>query len=416
MHTLALAATHVGQRRQHNEDRYCVNDELGLYAVADGMGGHAKGEVAAQLSVDTVESHLRDRVDELRRAREAADGNALVELVRGATHAACAAVFHAARERPTQSGMGCTLSVLVVADSTAVLGHIGDSRVYLLRDGHVEQLSQDHTYAAEMLRGGRVDPSDPILQRYKHVLSRAVGQQEVVQVDLLQFAVLPGDRLLLCSDGLSEYVPSDDWLATALGDADFDGVPDALVAMANNAGGKDNITAVAVQVTVDPAHHAAMLQLRTDFHVKIDALNSVWLFENLSFTQMNRVLEICEAVVYAVGQEVTIEGDPIGHLILVLEGELELRRGGRRVANIAGGEHVGATSLARPRRARGTLVALKRTHALVLRREDFGALCQARPWLGIALLQRLALRLGDTLDRAVVDDANAGEPLTGSIV
>ena len=416
MHTIGVGTSHVGQRRRENEDRYLVDNDLGLYIVCDGMGGHAKGEVAAQLAIDTAAQHLRDHRDEIATLAVDGDTGQLEALVRAAVDASCRAVYLMGSQLPENSGMGCTLTLLLCAEHTAVMGHVGDSRLYLLRSDEISLMSQDHTYAAEMLRTGQFPPDEALMKRFKHVLSRAIGTQEFVQVDTLAFDFLPGDRLLLCSDGLSEYTTDNDWLAAQLASDEFDGIPDALVAHANAQGGKDNISAVVLRVAIDPAHQDAMLLLRTDIQVKLDALTGMFLFEDLSLAQITRVLDASQAQVWEQGRTLAAEGDPIADLIIVLDGELALSRGGTRLTTVGAGEHIGATSLARPRRARATLIATRKTRVLRLERQAFRDLCQARPWLGVALLERLVTHLGDSLDQALLSDAARGEAVDSALV
>ncbi len=401
MHTTGTGCSDRGRKRDHNEDRFHVDDELGLYIVSDGMGGHAKGEVASRLAVEAVARevrHQRALVEAV--AHQAAPAEALVQLIEAAVQAAGRLIHDQAGAAPEQTGMGCTLTALVVAGSRAAMAHVGDSRLYLLRDGKLEQLSQDHTYLAEMKRKG-LDADEGLAKRFGHILSRALGSQAAVEVDTLAFETVPGDRLLLCSDGITRYVPDEDALVARLAGDDPDLVAEALVGFANESGGADNSTAVVIQVASDDADDEVAQRVRTDCQVKLDALSSVFLFESMSFARISRVLNACEVEVWEAGREVVGQGDRLASLIVVLSGELELTRGSEVIGLVRAGEEVGATSLARPRTARAGLQSRERTKLLRLKRSRFRDLAQARPGLGLALLERLALRLGDDLDAAL---------------
>jgi serine/threonine protein phosphatase PrpC len=247
MRVHGIGHTDTGKQRTQNEDSFLVDDDLGLYVVSDGMGGHAAGEIASALAVAAVEGVVRERSAALDAAREGGLAQEeLASIARAAVQAAARQVYHRATSPEGDAGMGCTLTVLLVAGSGAAMAHVGDSRLFLSRDGKMSQLSMDHTLAQELVRAGAFKPEDVRAHPYAHVLSRSVGTQPAVQVDTLEFDVLPGDRLVLCTDGLSEYVEDPAWLAAQIRDRSFDTLAEKLVSHANEAGGKDNITVLLV--------------------------------------------------------------------------------------------------------------------------------------------------------------------------
>jgi len=237
------SASHVG-RRDNNEDALCAAPELGLFAVADGMGGYAGGEVASAIVVDTLSRFF---------ARVAGDAETTwpYQPERGLCHCAgmvSVAVHHAHEEvRAKKTGfladMGSTVAALVVREGHAVIAHVGDSRVYRLRAGALAQLTRDHSLAEEMrAAGGQVGDDFP----YRNVITRAVGMREGHRADVVTSSLEPGDVFLLCTDGLTESLDETD-IAAALGHAPALAAP-ALVRAAYDAGGRDNITAVVVRV------------------------------------------------------------------------------------------------------------------------------------------------------------------------
>ena len=230
------AATDIGLVRQSNQDAVYVDGALAV--VADGMGGHAAGEVAAQIAVATV--------------REGYYADESVEGLVAAVERANAAIVRDAKENPERFGMGTTLLAVAITYDYAgaaspTLVHVGDSRAYQLRDGALRQLTQDHSVAEEWVRMGRLTPEEAEVHPRRHQLTRGVGVEEEVAVDVLSIDAQVGDRLLLCSDGLSnELVP--DELARLAGDpVDLDDAVEGLVAAARAAGGHDNISVVLLE-------------------------------------------------------------------------------------------------------------------------------------------------------------------------
>ena len=247
----SAAGTDVGLKREHNEDSLLVNEDLGLYVVCDGMGGHAGGETASRLAVETIERELlgaRLRPDDPLSSDAPLTETPLAAALREAVESACAAVFHASHERPELAGMGTTCISLLIRDQRAIVGHVGDSRAYLVRDGQVHQLSEDHSLVNEQVRAGLLSPEEARHSRLRNIITRSVGFEEDVLVDVLGVETRAGDRFLLCSDGLANLIANDE-IRDCLLKHDLDDVPVRLIQLANDRGGDDNITVVAVQRT-----------------------------------------------------------------------------------------------------------------------------------------------------------------------
>jgi serine/threonine protein phosphatase PrpC len=240
----------VGRRRATNEDSFYYDDRIGLYAVADGMGGHAAGEIASQEAIDTVRGMVRQG-EGLLRSVEAGDHSPealwrVGRLLESAVQAATYMVFGIAQNDPEQAGMGTTLSALLLCGPFGVVAQVGDSRVYMVRDDRVAQLTEDHTLIAWQLKQGIISENEAALSPHKNVITRAVGSREYVQVDTQFFKVEPGDVFLLCSDGLHGYLQDEEIPeVVALS-------PEAAVRefidTANLRGGRDNITTIVVKV------------------------------------------------------------------------------------------------------------------------------------------------------------------------
>lgn len=245
----SVALTDVGMKREHNEDSFLVNEDLGLYVVCDGMGGHAGGETASRLAVQTVERELlsaRLRTDNpFASAAQLAD-TPLAGALREAVEGSCAAVFRTSKLNPELHGMGTTCICLLIHETKALVGHVGDSRAYLVREGEVVQLSEDHSLVNEQVRAGLLTPEEARVSRLKNIITRSVGFEEDVLVDVMGVETKPGDRFLLCSDGLSNLIANEE-IGEMLATKRFEEIPKALIDLANDRGGDDNITAVAVE-------------------------------------------------------------------------------------------------------------------------------------------------------------------------
>ncbi|MEN8184878.1 MAG: Stp1/IreP family PP2C-type Ser/Thr phosphatase [Myxococcota bacterium] len=234
----AAASTHVGRRRRINEDRYALAPDLGLYLVADGMGGHTAGQVASELAADAA----------LRAVRTLQDTPAsLAEKLRYAVTSANREIYQTARQRPELAGMGTTLVSVLVSEGRAALGHVGDSRAYLVRAGRIRQLTDDHSVVGELLRRREISPDAAREHPHRHVLTRALGVRPMVEPDLAELSPEPEDVFVLCSDGLTAHLEDDEIAARVDAEADPDVCVESLVETANERGGEDNITVLVLR-------------------------------------------------------------------------------------------------------------------------------------------------------------------------
>ncbi|MBV5337315.1 MAG: Stp1/IreP family PP2C-type Ser/Thr phosphatase, partial [Deltaproteobacteria bacterium] len=232
--------------RSHNEDSILLEPALNLYAVADGMGGHKGGEYASRICLDTMRDYLLMAAKghaPLVGDRDAAHSEA-VNLLGSAVRFANRAVFEAAFSKPEWLGMGTTIVALTVNDAKVSLAHVGDSRAYLLRQGTFQQITQDHSWVEEQVRAGLMSRDEALFAKGRNVLTRAIGQEEVVLVDLNELELQAGDRLLLCSDGLYGMVADEEIAALISVAKNPEEACRELVACANGRGGRDNISVI----------------------------------------------------------------------------------------------------------------------------------------------------------------------------
>jgi PPM family protein phosphatase len=239
--------TNVGMKRQANEDSFHLPVDERLAIVADGMGGHASGEVASQMAVETVVSHFKATAEEQTLTWPfKVDRGHMVEQNRLITAVKLANlnIHERAQRDPNCKGMGTTFVGMYFLDDKVLIAHVGDSRVYRVRDGHIEQLTEDHSLINDYIKMKRMTAEEAATWPHKNVIVRALGMKESVQVDLIGETPHVGDLYLLCSDGLSGMITDETILEIMLREGDLDRASDRLIAAANAAGGGDNITVV----------------------------------------------------------------------------------------------------------------------------------------------------------------------------
>ncbi len=404
----AWALSHPGQKRQNNEDAHLADRDAGLFLVCDGMGGHAAGEHASAIAVETVRSALTQQGPLLERYDLSDDAErprlrlALRAVLARAVEAASAEIFRQGEQDLRFRGMGTTASLLWIVRDRAYIAHVGDSRIYLRRNGAVHQLTEDHTVLAELLRR---DPhmDRAVLERlpYRHSLSRAVGAQAAVQVDTLDLELLPNDRFVLCSDGLHGYFDEPEALGGLLDAGPLEQAAQRFIEFANAAGGKDNITALVVDAGRPLAQQPAVGDTIVEQHrFSMEGLKAIRLFQHLSYKELIALLNITEAERFAPGTVVIREGEHGDQLYLIVQGHCEVDKGGETVATLQAGDHFGEMALVDRFPRSATVRTLAPTEVRSVRRGPFYELLRADPLLSNKVMwnivQVLSARLRDT--------------------
>jgi PPM family protein phosphatase len=243
--------THVGMTRNHNEDALHLPVDERLAIVADGMGGHASGEVASRMAVDTVVEYFKETAEEqiltwpFKVDRQG--GEDVTRLVT-AIKLANVKIHEQAQRDPACKGMGTTIVAALFRDDTIVVGHVGDSRLYRIREGGIHQVTEDHSLINDYIKMKRMTADEAATWPHKNVIVRALGMKESVQVDVHTEQPRLGDCYLLCSDGLSGMIGDDTIREVIGGERDLDRAAEELISAANYAGGKDNITVVLARI------------------------------------------------------------------------------------------------------------------------------------------------------------------------
>jgi serine/threonine protein phosphatase PrpC len=401
----AFPATDQGQRRETNEDQYLIDESLGLYIVCDGMGGHAAGEVAAERSVAFAAEHIRSHADVLAKASSTPDGYyRVLKLAENATQEASLRLYEQACTDTTLAGMGTTMTMLLVVDNKAVMAHVGDSRLYMMRGGKVHQLSIDHTLANDLLQAGRLTKEEAEVSRYNHVLTRSIGQQKQVHVESLLFDLFPGDTCLLCSDGLSNYFEDQAMVAEFLASEDLPSLADRFIEFANDRGGSDNITLIVLRVIGDSDDADS-----SDAQRRLDVLNSTFLCRGLTISRLIRVLNISAVVDCAPGQELLSAGQACDGMYVVLEGRLTVKDDPLLPSSLSSGDCLGQSTLLRPGKLHASVVVDEPTRLLFIPRSKFEKLCRRLPKLGSTLLKNLGQHLSEQLENLQIFSEKATE-------
>jgi len=224
--------TDKGLVRKENEDAFCIEKDLGLLAIADGMGGHASGEVASKMAIEILRNSLKK------------EGEPVPDRLNSGVKLANKMIYEASRSQSQLNGMGTTLTAVQFDGNRLSIAHVGDSRAYLIRGGVIEQLTDDHTIVFEQMARGMITREEAARSDMRNILSKALGIAPEVDVDMEELTVSEGDQLVLCSDGLSELISDDEILAEVQSSNRPDLVCNELVDLANQRGGEDNITVI----------------------------------------------------------------------------------------------------------------------------------------------------------------------------
>jgi serine/threonine protein phosphatase PrpC/CRP-like cAMP-binding protein len=407
--------TDVGQQRDHNEDNYLVDKKLGLYVVCDGMGGHAAGEVASALAVRTFHEELKKNYEFVedyvagKTGVEKVTRRQVLKMLESAVNRASNRVHAEAQKDVAKRGMGTTLVSILVAGNQAFVVWVGDSRIYLLRDGVLEQLTEDHTVFNELLKRKKLPREEIEKLPQKNAITRAIGVYEHTEPDSLIVDLVAGDRFLLCSDGLSGYFEDDvEDLGRMMSVPDEAAAVKSMIDAANTRGGKDNITAVLVAYgdsSKRDEKRARRVQLKREI------LARMTLFRALNDREILRLLQVVEVVAFKDQDAVIREGDKGEELYIVLTGSVKVKRGDTLLATLGPGDHFGEMALIRSQPRSATVVSDLDSELMVIRRSDFFEILRNEHQLAVKLLWQFLTVLGDRLDETNRELGQAREEL-----
>lgn len=375
----AAAQTDVGRIRQNNEDSFLCEPELGLYAMADGMGGHAGGEVASAMAVEGLRRAIAQAPDRQFLENPSLENRrAMLQFLTKAVSEANAAIFARGIADPALRGMGCTLDVVLIRGRSLFLAHVGDSRVYGLLGGVLYQMTEDHTLGQTLLNSGTVSADEVAKHPQRNVLMRALGVYPKVEVDTAYVDIAPDDVYLLCSDGVYGMVDPNLIDRALRKPSDF--AVQTLIQGALDGGGRDNATAVVVRVNSagdSPAIRVGSEEVRS-------AMAKASLFADFSHAELLRMQQMASGHVLKAGEVFITAGQPVQHIFLVLDGMLSTWREGIRVGWLGPGDPFGELSL-HPGSSAVTVQADQPSRILMFPLDEMQALMRTDTALGVKL-------------------------------
>lgn len=405
----AWAHTDVGRQRSHNEDNYIVSQELGLFGVADGMGGHAAGEVASEQALNSLCEAIAERINELRLlAGENPEKHRkkIISIMESAVQHSAKSVYTLSQSKASSRGMGTTMSVILTLGNKGIVAHVGDSRVFLLRQGELKQLTEDHSLVNEQLRLGLITEEEAERSPYKNVITRAVGASESVEPDIVVVDLQEGDRFLLCSDGLHGYFENVE-LRPFLGEENPAPIAQKLTDLANHRGGKDNITAIVLSVQSEDSKRQGSSSLastseklpvtqpefteppsaRTEITLRMDALQAIPLFEHMTYDELVHVMSITFLKSYQDSEIIFKEGSKGDLLYILLGGKVGLFARGKRLETLEAGRHFGELAVVERAPRDSTAIAEdNETQLLTVKRKSLLAMLRKNQGLAVKLL------------------------------
>jgi len=358
----------VGVVRPHNEDAFLIEPSLQLFAVCDGVGGRLGGAEASRLATEHI-SHMvgrqRRQIDDFVEGTGTATRRDVGLVLEQSISDASRRVRHAAMQNPQLAGMATTVASVLVAGNHAFVAHVGDSRVYLLRSRVLHLLTEDHSLMNDMRRRGRAMERGSIAAGYQEALTRALGLLDTARVDMLDLEVMPGDRFVLCSDGVHGVV-GDEMMQAIVAEGSPQEAADELIEAALQKGAPDNATAVVVELMDNAAgDRAARLRRR------LEAIQGVTIFRYLPFADLMRVAGIATEQVISGGADIFVDGEQGDKMYIVLAGEVSVRKQEVELAILKAGAHFGEMALIERAPRSATVRAKGHVEVLVFDREGF---------------------------------------------
>ncbi|MDX1682785.1 MAG: cyclic nucleotide-binding domain-containing protein [Phycisphaeraceae bacterium] len=406
----AHGATDVGRKRDHNEDSFSIDEEVGVYIVCDGLGGHAAGEVASEIACSTIQRVLSQNRKVLSSYAEdptlynRARATAIIEV---AIDTASREVFIAAQEDPTKKGMATTLVMLVVMGANAIAAHVGDSRLYLFRRDKTYQLTEDHTMLNEQVRRGQISQEEAAKTKKTGIVTRTVGYFEAAEADTLHLELMPGDTYLLCSDGMCDYFAGGEFGEACRTAEHHEGSLPWLIQLANERGGKDNITGITVKIEGELAPEA------TEADRKLDALKKIPVFSNLSYQELMKVLNVARLEAFSAGDQILTEGDDGDTMYVSVTGTFEVTKNGQHVADLPTGSFFGDMALIDKAPRSASIITKENAKLLAIERKSFFHLIKTEHALAAKLLWAFCQIINHRLRETTEELSSARSNLSG---
>lgn len=373
-----------GLKRSRNEDFIHVDNDRSLYIVCDGVGGTGNGNIASKMAAESCAAYIEQGEASFNEFYKTGKIQHLEDLVRNAMQNACGDVYYEAHKRPSLKGMASTMTTVLVVNDRAILGHVGDSRLYLIRNNQVYVVTEDHTLGKDLRERHEMSEEEIKLNKFDHILNRSIGYFKSVEIDTLVFDILPGDELILCSDGLHNYLRTPVQLVPMLEHEEANTSLKEMVQFALNGGGADNISVILIQTKLEESVYMGFDSGRTELLNDFSILHKIPLFKDLSFIRINRLLNVCETNEYSKGETILEKGDQIKGVYIVYSGHLE---SSDKSISFKKGQFTGTRSLMFETVASHTLTAVEPSTLLYITSDNYKRLCHKHPKFGVKLLE-----------------------------
>ncbi len=379
--------TNVGRKRKHNEDNFLVDDDLKLYIVADGMGGHNAGEVASEYTIKIIRREIlknKDFIIQTIKSESKGEDSELekvIRLVEYCIETACYEVFHMAQNNKSRKGMGTTVVMLLVVDDRAIVAHVGDSRVYLVRKNKLHQITEDHSIVQEQLKLGKITQKEAENSPYKNVITRAIGIYEYVPPDIIYLELEKNDRFLLCSDGVYPYFSEKELLESLISRKPLEDIASNIIDKILNMGAHDNLTVVIVDV-MGISTDACQIEISN----KLDILKEIPLFQYLDYKELVKTYSIISTKKYNSGDIIIQEGDIGKEFFILFRGKVAVLKGDIEVAQLNPGSNFGEMGLFDNAPRSATIKALETCYLMVIDRSKFFELMRKESKISVKLL------------------------------
>ena len=380
MQLTAEGRSDMGRVRPYHKEIFYIDPRSRFFVVASGVGGKERGRLAAEMALEHARDGVAGLLDQPREADPLAERLRLVDGLRAIFNAASEAIYSSRKTDASYMGISAALLVLVAQSGLGLVAHVGHNRLYLVREGRIFQVTEDHTLVQELINRGSLTavqiPSFP----HRHVVSRAIGSKPAVAVDLSVIDLRPTDRYVLCTDGLSDVVDASEIRTVVERHAPGDAAT-RLVDIANSRSGRANVTALVVR------NRGARVDVRSvGTEQKVALLKGIFLFEYLTFQEAARVLTVVREAAYEDGELIFTEGQAGDQLYVVVEGEVEITERGVVLTRVGAGGHFGELGLVSDGVRSATVRSVGASVHLVVQREDFDGLIRSDHALAIKLL------------------------------
>jgi serine/threonine protein phosphatase PrpC len=394
----SVSLTDVGVKRDHNEDYILMDESLGLYIVCDGMGGHAAGEVASEETAKAIFHYIKKNSNVIKKysanIQEATAKKFIKKIVMDSIIRSNKQVYDLSESDPDKKGMGTTLVMSLVVGNFAFIAHVGDSRGYMLRNSELNQLTEDHSFVNEMVREGVLTKEQALNHPQANLITRSIGIQQTVVADFLSVELMPGDRILLCSDGLYEYFREEE-LTRLMGAKSISSASNKMIEVANKRGGKDNISVILVGIQDSCEAPVHPDQVTPDKKVKI--LQKIPLFRKMDYREINLLLEHSSSINIPENMNVINQDEEGDDMFVLLKGEVKVIAHGNEVATLKAGKYFGEMSLVDKAPRSATVTSTTPCKLLAFNRTELFKLLRKEPLIGMkvfwAFLQNMNSRL-----------------------